>query len=74
MQNVLIRNLSQEAIDAIDARAAAEELSRNEYLLRMLDPDAHPLERRRVTEADWARFAELAVDLNDPEIMDAAWR
>ena len=37
MPNVLIRGLSQEAVDRIDAEAARHGLSRNEYLRRKLE-------------------------------------
>jgi len=72
--DVLVRGVSQEAVDRIDAAAAREGLSRNEHLRRQLEGSNEPVERRRVTEADWARFAELTTDLSNPEVMAAAWR
>jgi len=74
MPDVLIRGLSKQAIDRIDAQAEAEGLSRNEHLRRTLEGSGPQSERRKVTEADWARTARLLADLDDPEIMAAAWR
>lgn len=73
MPNVLIRDLSQEAIDRIDAAAADDGLSRNEYLRRKLE-DGAPVVERKVTAADWQRSAEVFADLADPVVMEAAWR
>ena len=40
MTNVLIRGLSEAAVRHIDAEAAAQGLSRNEFLRRRLEQDA----------------------------------
>ena len=75
MPNILIRDLSQEAIDRIDAAAANLGLSRNEYLRRKLEENTTPAAGgRTVTDEDWQRSAEVFADLADPTIMDAAWR
>lgn len=75
MPNILIRDLSKEAVDRIDAAAASLGLSRNEYLRRKFEQEAviEPAERT-VTAEDWKRSAETFADLADPEIMDSAWR
>jgi hypothetical protein len=72
--NILIRDLSQEAIDRIDAAAANLGLSRNEYLRRRFEENAGPVGERAVTAEDWQRSAEAFADLADPTVMDAAWR
>ena len=42
MPNILIRDLSQEAVDRIDAAAANLGLSRNEYLRRKFEEGTGP--------------------------------
>ena len=75
MPNILIRDLSQEAVERIDAAAANLGLSRNEYLRRKLEENTGPAAGgRTVTAEDWQRSAEVFADLADPAIMDAAWR
>jgi hypothetical protein len=74
MPNVLIRELSQEAVDRIDAEAAGQGLSRNEYLRRKLEEGTGPPGDRTVTAEDWQRSAEVFADLADSSVMDTAWR
>jgi len=74
MPNILIRDLSQEAVDRIDAEAADRGLSRNEYLRRKFEEGSGPTGDRRITDEDWQRSAEVFSDLADPTVMDAAWR
>ncbi|MEU4241132.1 hypothetical protein [Actinoplanes sp. NPDC026619] len=74
MANILIRDLSQAAVDRIDAAAANLGLSRNEYLRRKLEESVDPSEERAMTEDDWHRSAETFADLSDPTVMDNAWR
>jgi len=74
MPNILIRDLSKDAVDRIDAAAANLGLSRNEYLRRRFEEGAGPTSQRTVTAEDWQRSAEVFADLGDPEVMDAAWR
>jgi hypothetical protein len=75
MPNILIRDLSQEAVDRIDTAAANLGLSRNEYLRRKLEENLRPATGgRTVTNDDWQRSAEVFADLADPTVMDAAWR
>src|SRR5262249_20520192 len=72
--NILIRDLSQEAVDRIDAAAASLGLSRNEYLRRKFEENLSPAVERTVTAEDWQRSAEVFADLADPTVMAAAWR
>jgi hypothetical protein len=74
MPNILIRDLSQEAVDRIDAAAANLGLSRNEFLRRQFERSTAPVGERTVTNEDWHRSAEVFADLGDPSVMDAAWR
>lgn len=74
MPNILIRDLSQEAVDRIDAAAANLGLSRNEYLRRKFEGRSLPADDRGVTDEDWQRSAEAFADLSDATTMDAAWR
>ena len=74
MPNILIRDLSQEAVDRIDAAAANFGLSRNEYLRRKLEEGTARAGERAVTAEDWQRSAEAFADLDDPTVMDEAWR
>lgn len=73
MPNILIRGLSDEAVDRIDADAAALGLSRNEYLRRKLECRT-PAQSATLTPEDWGRSAEAFGDLSDPSVMDSAWR
>lgn len=74
MPNILIRDLSQDAVDRIDAAAADLGLSRNEYLRRKLEGGTSPAAERAVTAEDWQRSAEAFADLADPTVMETAWR
>ena len=72
MADILIRDIPDEVIAAIDARAKRVGLSRTEYLRRTL-------ERERagstgpVTVDHLRRVAALAADLDDPDVMANAW-
>jgi hypothetical protein len=73
--DVLIRGLSEAAVSRIDADAAAQGLSRNEYLRRRFEAERPAsVAGRRLTVEDLRRAAEAAKDLDDPEVMEAAWR
>ena len=74
MPNILIRDLSQDAVDRIDATAANLGLSRNEYLRRKFEEGTRPTGERIITAEDWQRSAEVFADLADPAVMRDAWR
>ena len=74
MTNLLIRGLSDAAVERIDAEAAALGLSRNEFLRRRLEGEASVRVPAAVTDDDWTRSAAIFGDLADPETMDAAWQ
>lgn len=72
MTDILIRDVPDEVLAAIDAKAKRVGLSRTEYLRRAL-------ERERVVDAgpvsldQLKRVAALAEDLDDPAVMSGAW-
>ncbi|MDR7303532.1 type II toxin-antitoxin system VapB family antitoxin [Haloactinomyces albus] len=72
MSDVLIRDVPEEVLAAIDAHAAELGLSRSEYLRRRLDQDARR-SAASVGVADLEQFGELFDDLADPEVMERAW-
>lgn len=74
MPDVLIRGLSDAVVLRIDAEAAALGLSRNEFLRRRLEGAAVPSPEVALTAADWGRSAATFSDLEDSDVMDAAWR
>ncbi len=75
MADVLIRGLSDAAVARIDAAAASQGLSRQEYLRRRFEAErAHGESVGRLTIEDLRRAATTAADLDDPEVMDRAWR
>jgi len=70
--DLLIRGLSQAAIDAIDFEANTFRLSRNEYLKRSYEDQAKT--RRLMTDDDWAyKSAYVALQHAPLEIRDL-WR
>ncbi|MEX2288699.1 MAG: ribbon-helix-helix protein, CopG family [Mycobacteriales bacterium] len=72
MTDVLVRDVPDEVITALDARAARLGLSRSEYLRRRLAQEATSSEQPTTTE-DLDGFAETFADLADPEVMKGAW-
>jgi plasmid stability protein len=73
MTDILIRDVPDEVIAAVDVRAARLGLSRSEYVRRRLAQDAAAASGA-VSTQDLARFAEVFSDLADPEVMSQAWR
>lgn len=73
MTDVLIRDVPDTVIAALDARAARLGLSRTEYLRRHL-AQAAAIGVSPVTVADLTRTAERFADLADPDVIDQAWR
>jgi plasmid stability protein len=73
MTDMLIRDVPDEVVAAVDARASRLGLSRSEYVRRRLAQDAVSA-GAAVTTQDLARFAEVFCDLDDPNVMSQAWR
>lgn len=73
MADVLIRDLPDNLIAAIDRNAARLGLSRNEYLRRQLALDIESTQPE-LDAAAWQRFGETFADLADDAAMGEAWR
>ena len=71
MADLLIRDVPEDVVNALDARARHLGLSRSEYLRRRLARDAASPEE--VTVGDLARFADTFAGLDDPGLMARAW-
>jgi Ribbon-helix-helix protein, copG family len=71
--DMLIRDVPDEVVAAVDARASRLGLSRSEYVRRRLAQDA-ATGRVVVTASDLARFADMFSDLSDPDVMSRAWQ
>lgn len=72
MADVLIRDVPDDVIAAVDAHAGRLGLSRSEYVRRRLAQDA-AAGQSAVSVQDLARFAEAFGDLGDPGVMTRAW-
>jgi len=72
MPDILIRDVPDRIIAAIDAEAQRLRISRTEFLRRELTI-AYGRPPGKVTVEDLERFARVTADLNDPEIMARAW-
>ena len=72
MTDLLIRDVPDDIVAAIDSNAGRLGLSRTEYLRRTLAQAAHKV--GVVTVADLTRFQETFGDLADDEVMRRAWQ
>ena len=72
MSDVLIRDVPDHVLKAIDARAAKLGISRVEYVRRRLAQDA-AVAPVTVTADDLERFSSAFPDLADPDVMAGAW-
>jgi hypothetical protein len=72
MSDVLIRDIPDDVLTALDQLAANLGLSRTEYIRRRLAQDASTA-RISITADDWRRFANDYGDLGDPTVMNQAW-
>jgi uncharacterized alpha-E superfamily protein len=72
MSDVLIRDIPDDVLAALDLLAAKLGLSRTEYIRRRLAQDAHTI-RTRVTTDDWRRITDTYGDLGDATVMERAW-
>jgi hypothetical protein len=71
--DVLIRDVPDDVIATLGARANRLGLSRSEYLRRRLAQDAAATESP-VSAGDLARFAKAYGDLADRGVMSRAWQ
>ena len=72
MSDVLIRDIPDDVLAALDLLSRRLGLSRTEYIRRRLAQDAHTA-RITVTTSDWCRFADAYRDLGDTSVMNQAW-
>ncbi len=73
MSDILIRDVPDDVLAAIDAKAHVAGLSRTEYLRRTLARERNEA-ILDVTTDDLAAFADTFADLDDDTIMDRAWQ
>jgi len=73
MTDILIRDVPDDVIAALEAHARRLGLSRSEYVRRRLAQDALVSDSPVGTE-DLARFAATFSDLADPDVMSRAWQ
>jgi hypothetical protein len=73
MTDVLIRDVPDDVIAALDAHAGRLGLSRSEYVRRRLAQDA-AMPGSPVSVQDLTRFADRFGDLADPDVMSQAWQ
>ncbi|MGI9052952.1 MAG: type II toxin-antitoxin system VapB family antitoxin [Ilumatobacteraceae bacterium] len=71
MADVLIRDIPDDVLAAIDAQAKRSGLSRTEYLRRTLGRERR--DPTDVTVDDLHRFASTFPDLADDDVMGQAW-
>ena len=71
MTDILLRDVPDEVVAAIEARAATLGLSRSEFLRRRLAQEA--VSDEPVSADDFAHFTAVFADLADPEVMGGAW-
>ena len=72
MSDVLIRDIPDDVLAALDALASRLGISRSEYIRRRLAQDARSA-RATVSVEDLRRFGENFGDLGNAEVMRAAW-
>jgi hypothetical protein len=72
LSDVLIRDVPDEVVSALDAKANELGLSRNEFLRRRLLQESRS-GARQVTIDHLRGFAQRCADLTDPEVMGQAW-
>jgi hypothetical protein len=73
MSDVLIRDVPDDVLAAVESHATKLGLSRNEYLRRQLAQDAMR-STTPVTMGDLQWFTDTFSDLADPEVMQQAWK
>ena len=71
--NLLIRDIPDDVLAALDAEAERLGLSRTEYVRRIL-MQASSRVGRSVTVTEITQFESVFADLADPAVMDRAWR
>jgi plasmid stability protein len=73
MTDMLIRDVPDDVIAALEAHAHRLGLSRTEYVRRRLAQDA-AVSETSVSTGDLSRFAATFGDLANPDVMSRAWQ
>lgn len=73
MTDILIRDVPDDVVAALESHARRLGLSRSEYVRRRLAQDA-AVSDSPVSAADLVRFANTFSDLADPDVMSQAWQ
>lgn len=73
MTDLLIRNVPDDVVAALEMKAQRLGLSRSEFLRRQMVREA-TTSSETVTVASLERMGETFADLADPDVMDQAWR
>ncbi len=73
MTDLLIRDVPDDVIAVLEARARRLGLSRNEYVRRRLAQDA-AISGSSVSTRDLTWFAGTFSDLADPDVVSRAWQ
>jgi hypothetical protein len=71
--DIIIPDVPDDVIAAIDVKAQRLGLSRNDYLRRALARERN-IHSSAVSVDDLAALAHTYADLDDPEVMRGAWR
>ena len=72
MADILIRDVPDDVVATIDAKARRAGVSRTEYIRRTLARERNDV-ADEVTVDDLSSFADTFADLDDPEVMGRAW-
>lgn len=72
MTDMLVRDVPERDLQALDAKAERLGISRAELVRRLIAGEARRSDQR-LTREQLTRFGELTADLRDPEIMRQAW-
>lgn len=73
MADIIIPDVPDHTIAAIELKAQRLGLSRDSYLRRVLARERN-IQSSEVSVVGMARFAEAFADLDDPDVMNRAWR
>lgn len=72
MPDILIRDVPEPVVSAIEARAKELGLSRPEFLRRCLEVEVMR-SRVPIKVEDWSHLSTVFADLLDDEVMSQAW-
>jgi len=71
--DIIIPDVRDDVIAAVDVKAQRLGLSRNDYLRRVLARERN-IQATAASVDDMAAFSRAFADLDDPEAMSRAWR